>query len=400
MNVKRYRTLIVLTLAQCFGHTAAPILVLLGGIVGAKIAPSMDLATLPIAFQIMGVASAAIPASMFMAKVGRKIGFLFATALAIVAAFLAAYGVYVESFVVFCIAAFLIGNYIAFLQQFRFAVAESVPSELVPRSLSILMLAGIFAAIIGPEVGRRFSNLQDLPLYVGSFIGMALMLSISFLILLLFYKNTLVENTLHEGSARPLREIFVQPKIILAITAAAMAYSIMSLVMTATPVSMHELDHHSLDDTTWVLQSHILAMYIPSFFSGMLISWIGVQRVIQAGFVLMVGCVIIGWGQPAFIHYWGALVFLGVGWNFLFLGGTTLLTQSYRSSERFKVQAINDFTVFGLQAIGSLSAGVLLAKVGWNGVMGFAVPGLVLLVVVLFFGGRAMAAAVKTAASP
>ena len=149
----------------------------------------MDLATLPIAFQIMGVASAAIPASMFMAKVGRKIGFLFATALAIVAAFLAAYGVYVESFVVFCIAAFLIGNYIAFLQQFRFAVAESVPSELVPRSLSILMLAGIFAAIVGPEIGRRFSNLQDLPLYVGSFIGMALMLSISFLFLLLLQKH-------------------------------------------------------------------------------------------------------------------------------------------------------------------------------------------------------------------
>ena len=395
MKLSKYRTLIVLTLAQCFGHTATPILVLLGGIVGAKIAPSMDLATLPIAIQIIGVASAAIPASMLMSKVGRKIGFLAGTALAICAALLAAFAVYKESFVLFCIAAFLIGNYVAFLQQFRFAVAESVPSDQVPRSLSILMLAGIFAAVVGPEVGRRFSNLEQFPLYVGSFLGMAVMLSISFVILLVFYRNTLVEAKDHDGIARPLGQVFKQPKIILAITAAAMAYSIMSLVMTATPLSMHEIDHHSLDDTTWVLQSHILAMYIPSFFSGLLISWLGVQRVIQAGFVLMVTCVIIGWGQPEFIHYWGALVFLGVGWNFLFLGGTTLLTQSYRSSERFKVQAINDFTVFGLQAVGSLSAGVLLATVGWNGVMGFAVPGLIVLVLVLFFGGRAMRAPEK-----
>jgi MFS family permease len=389
--LNNYRTLLVLTLAQCFGHTATPILVLLGGIVGAKIAPSMDLATLPIAIQIMGVASAAIPASILMSKVGRKAGFLTGTALAIVAALLAAYAVYQESFVLFCLAAFLIGNYVAFLQQFRFAVAESVTSDKVPRSLSILMLAGIFAAVVGPEIGRRFSSLEQLPLYVGSFLGMAAMLSISFLILLLFYRNTPVVAKHHEGVARPLRQVFKQPKIILAITAAAMAYSVMSLVMTATPLSMHEIDHHSLDDTTWVLQSHILAMYVPSFFSGLLISWLGVQRVIQAGFVLMATCIVIGWGQPEFIHYWGALVFLGIGWNFLFLGGTTLLTQSYRNSERFKVQAINDFTVFGLQAVGSLSAGVLLATVGWNGVMGFALPGLLLLVLVLFFGGRAMA---------
>jgi predicted MFS family arabinose efflux permease len=390
LNLKNYRTLIVLTLAQCFGHTAAPVLVLLGGIIGAKIAPSIDLATLPIAIQITGVASAAIPASYIMSKVGRKIGFLAGTALAIIAALLAAFAIYQESFILFCVASFLTGNYIAFLQQFRFAVAESVPAEKVPRSLSILMLSGIFAAIVGPELGRRFSVVEELPLYVGSFLGVAGMLSISFLILLFFYENTNVKSKHQGGEARPLKQIFKQPKLVMAITSAAMGYSIMSLVMTATPLSMHELDHYSLDDTTWVIQSHILAMYIPSFFSGLLISWLGAERVIRAGFVLMVLCVFIGWGQPEFVHYWGTLVFLGVGWNFLFLGGTTLLTQSYRSSERFKVQAINDFTVFGFQAAGSLSAGVLLATVGWNGVMGFAVPGLTLLVAVLFFGGRAI----------
>jgi predicted MFS family arabinose efflux permease len=390
LNLKNYRTLIVLTIAQCFGHTAAPVLVLLGGIIGAKIAPSMDLATLPIAIQITGVASAAIPASYIMSKVGRKTGFLAGTALAIFAALLAAFAIYQESFTAFCVASFLIGNYIAFLQQFRFAVAESVSAKQVPRSLSILMLSGIFAAIVGPELGRRFSTVGELPLYVGSFLGMAGMLSVSFLILLLFYRNTNIPSKDQDSEARPLGQIFKQPQLILAITSAAMGYSVMSLVMTATPLSMHELDHHSLDDTTWVIQSHILAMYIPSFFSGLLISWLGAQRVIRAGLVLMAASVIIGWGQPEFVHYWGTLVFLGIGWNFLFLGGTTLLTQSYRRSERFKVQAINDFTVFGFQAVGSLSAGILLATVGWNGVMGFAVPGLTLLVVVLIFGGQAI----------
>ena len=285
----------------------------------------------------------------------------------------------------FCIAAFLIGNYIAFLKQYRFAVAESVPKEQVPKCLSILMLAGIGAAFLGPEVGRRFSVVSGLPNYVGSFLGLATMLLVSFIILLLFYRNTEVKITAHESVVRPLSEIVRQPALILAIASAAVAYSVMSLVMTATPLSMHEIDLHSLENTTRVIQSHILAMYVPSFFSGLLISRFGVMRVIQVGLFFMVVCVIIGWGQPEFIHYWSSLIFLGIGWNFLFLGGTTLLTQSYRSSERFKAQAVNDFLVFGMQAVGSLSAGVLLANIGWNGVMGFALPMLVLLAVVLIF---------------
>lgn len=384
MKLENYRTLIVLTFAQCFGHTAAPILVLLGGIVGAQIAPSLDWATLPIAIQIIGLASATIPASYLMSKVGRKAGFLGGTALAIFAALFAAWGIFQQSFALFCIASFFIGNYIAFLQQFRFAVAESVPKQQIPKCLSFLMLAGIVAALLGPEVGRRFSVIEGLPNYVGSFLGMAAMLSVSFLILLLFYRNTDMETYEQASTDRSLGQIFRQPTLILAIASAAVGYSVMSLIMTATPLSMHELDLHSLDDTTRVIQSHILAMYVPSFFSGFLISWLGVKRIIQAGFALMLVCVAIGWGQPDFINYWGTLIFLGVGWNFLFLGGTTLLTQSYRNSERFKVQAVNDFLVFGLQAVGSLSAGVLLASIGWSGVMVFSLPLLLLLVPVLF----------------
>jgi len=380
MFLQEYRTLIVLTLAQCFGHTAAPILVLLGGIVGAQIAPSADLATLPIAVQILGIASAAIPASLLMSRFGRRAGFLGATALGIAAALLAALAVSRQSFLLFVLAAYSIGVYIAFMQQFRFAVAESVTADRVPRSLSIFMLAGIVSALLGPEVGRRFSDLEGLPLYTGSFIGLAALLSVSFLILLLFYQNITVESSGSTEAKRPLPEIIRQPKLILAVSAAAIAYSVMALVMTATPLSMHQMDGFSLDATTRVIQSHILAMYLPSFFSGALISRFGALNTIKAGLVLMVACIGAGWNNPQFFHYLAALILLGVGWNFLFLGGTTLLTQCYNPAERFKVQAVNDFLVFGLQGVGSLSAGALIAAAGWSGVMTFALPAILLLI--------------------
>lgn len=386
--LQKYRTLIVLVAAHCFGQTAAPILVLLGGIVGAQIAPSRDFATLPLAIMITGTACATVPASMLMARFGRKTGFTSGSLLAILAGLIASWSISTESFAVFCLASFFIGNYIAFLQQFRFAVAESVPIEDVPRSLSILMLAGIVAAILGPEVAQRFSSVEGLPEFAGSFLGLSALMTISLVILLLFFRNMPVQRGEVDGDARPLPEILRQPNLLLAISSAVVGYTIMSLIMTATPVSMHEMDHLSLEDTTWVVQSHILAMYIPSLFSGLLVMKFGVIRIIQAGFLIMVACVLVGWGKPELVHYWGSMVLLGVGWNFMFLGGTTLLTQTYRVSERFKVQAVNDFLIFGLQAVGSLGAGLLLATLGWNGVMAFSVPWLVLLMLILARSGQ------------
>ncbi len=375
----------MLAAAQSFGQTATPILVLLGGIVGARIAPDPSWATLPLAIMIIGVACATIPASLLMSRIGRKAGFLIGSGVAILAGLVAAWSIEVEMFLLFCLASFMIGNYAAFMQQFRFAVAESVPPDEVPKCLSFLMLAGIVAAILGPEVGNRFSRTEGLSDYVGSFLGVSVLMTVSFLILLIFFRNQEVDEASEEEPVRPLGEILAQPKLILAITSAVVGYTIMSLIMTATPVSMHEIDSHSLDDTTWVVQSHILAMYVPSLFSGFLIARFGVLRIIQSGFLIMLACVAVGWGEPMLMHYWWSMVLLGVGWNFLFLGGTTLLTQSYRSSEGFAVQAINDFLVFGLQAVGSLGAGVLLAVYGWNGVILFSAPWLLVLLSVYFF---------------
>lgn len=384
----RYRTLLVLGIAQCFGQTAAPMMVLLGGIVGARLAPDLSWATLPLAVMVVGTAFTTIPATLLMARYGRKLGFLVASGYSSTAGLVAALAIYTESFPLFCCAAFLVGSNAAFIQQFRFAVAESVPPDQIAKCLSFLMLAGIVAAFVGPEVASRFSEVAGLPQYVGSFLGMSVLISCSFVVLLVFYKNTPLDETEVVGEPRPFSRILREPNLLLAMGAAIVGWSVMSLVMTATPVSMHEMDHHSLEDTAWVIQSHILAMYVPSLFSGFLVSWFGVYRIITVGAALMLGVLFVGYGDPMLMHYWGAMVLLGIGWNFLFVGGTTLLTTSYRAAERFKVQALNDFLVFGLQAVGSLGAGVLLALYGWNSIMWFSLPWLVVLPPLLWFANR------------
>ena len=382
--MNRYRTLIVLWLAQCFGQTSAPTLVLVSGLVGARLAPSMEWATLPVAMMVIGTACATIPASLLMSRFGRKAGFLGATAYAIGGGLLAAWAVTRSDFTTFCVSAFMVGNYLAFLQQFRFAVAESVPADTVAKAISFLMLAGIVAAVLGPEMAARLSELNGLPMFAGSFLGLSVMLLMSFLILLFFYRNVIPTGPMAAGGGRPLGEIVRQPKLILAVAAAAAGWSIMSLIMTATPVSMHEMDHHSLEDTKWVIQSHILAMFVPSLFSGFLVARFGAVKIIGAGMLLMLGCMAAGYDKPQLMHYWWSMVLLGIGWNFLFLGGTTLLTECYRMEERFKVQALNDFLVFGLQAFGSLGAGWLLANLGWNGVILLGIPWLLILVPILW----------------
>ena len=375
--------MIVLGTAQCFGQSASPMIVLLGGIGGGAIAPSVDLATLPVALMIIGTACATLPASLLMSRCGRRFGFLFATGCCCCAGLIAAYAMTARSFTLFCLATFLVGGYMAFMQQFRFAVAESVPGAKVPKALSVLMLAGIVAAVSGPETAKRLSYLPGLADYAGAFLGMSALLAISFLILLCFYREEANEAGKPPHRPRPLGEIIGQPPVILAVVAAVVGWSTMSLVMTATPVSMHEMDRHSLTDTTRVIQSHILAMYLPSLFSGALVSRFGEVRIIQAGLLLMLACILVGYGNPALTHYLVSLVLLGIGWNFLFLGGTSLLTRSYRPGEGFKVQALNDFSVFTLQALAALGSGVLLAHIGWNGVVLFSLPWLLLLVPVL-----------------
>jgi len=379
------RTLPVLSIAQAFAQTAAPIIVLLGGIIGTRLAPSTDLATLPVAFMIIGTAVTTIPAALIMGRIGRKNGFMLSALCASLAGVLAAYSISIANFWLFCCATMIIGGNNAFVQQYRFAVAEVAHPDKVGKSLSILMLAGVVAAWMGPAVAQGLHDKGPWGEFSGSFLGLSAMMVVA-LVTLGFYENKPLESHAVDDIPRHLIKIVLQSVFLVAVGAAVVGYGVMSLVMTATPVSMHTIDNFSLEDTTWVIQSHIMAMFLPSLFSGFLIDKFGPRNIVTLGLILMAACLVIGYIDRHLMHYWVALVLLGVGWNFLFLGGTTLLTKAYSSAERFKVQAFNDFLIFSFQAMAALGSGYLLTQYGWNWVLGFSVPWLVGLAILLLIG--------------
>jgi MFS family permease len=352
--------------------STATLTVFCASLVGTRLAPSENLSTLPLAFMVIGVASAATPVAMLMQRFGRKKIFMANTMFAIAAAWLAALAIQAQSFALFCGAVALLGGSMAAVQQYRFAAMESVDPDLMPRAASQVLLGGLVAAFMGPELGVLGRYLLSGE-YAGSFALLAVLYVISFG-LLTGYRNTHIEVEKSDASGRPMREIMRQPVLWVAILGATVGYSVMTLIMTATPISMHVMDGHSLTNTKWVIQSHIAAMYLPSFVTPWLIRRIGIARLMLVGLVVMGVCLGTAWSGRALFNYWTALILLGIGWNFLFLGGTTLLPRAYEQSERFRVQALNEFTVFGAQALASLSAGLLIFGWGWHLILLAAVP--------------------------
>lgn len=372
-----HRNVILLIITMGVGLSGAPVIVLLGGIIGVELAPSPAWSTLPIAMMIMGTAVFTIPAALLMRLVGRRYGYMAGSMVAAGACGLGVYAIHAHSFLFFNGAAFLIGANLAFVQQYRFGAAESVPPEKVSKAVSLVLLGGIAAALIGPQVANQAKGLLPYGLYSGSFAVLSILYLLNACVFLFFTEPEPVSHA-DEGEQRSLGSVIRQPLYLTAVMAGMVSYGVMAFIMTATPISMHVIDRLSLDQTTWVIQSHILAMFIPSLFSGILIARFGLTRIMSTGTLLMIGCVVTALVDQTFVHYWLGLVLLGVGWNFLFVGGTTLLTRTYRPAERFRAQAINDFAVFGFQAAASLSAGTIVFALGWRVVNAMNLP-------VLFF---------------
>jgi MFS family permease len=373
----KWRNIFILTLSQALGMSGLPLLILLGGIIGAELAPSPILATLPLSISVTGVALATIPGALLVRRVGRRRGFIAGSLFAVGASLLGAYSVAVSSFWLFCLAAGLLGVNAAIILQYRFAAAESAPPHLGGRAVSFVLLGGIAAGYLGPEIAARSRAWTGSDSYSSAFLILAGVYLVVAL-LLLFLRDIVPQDETGTGPERPLRAVFFQPAYLTAVLAAVVAYGVMSLVMTATPVYMHTMHGFSLEDTAWVIQSHIIAMYLPSLFSGYLLDRIGGPRVMGLGLLALFITVFLGFISRELVHFWGALVLLGVGWNFLFIGSTLLLTASYRPAERFKAQAANDFSVFGVQALSSLSAGSLLYLASWNTLLWVTVPFLLL----------------------
>ena len=375
------KNLSLLALSQVFGFTVNIITVFLSGIVGSQITSIKSLSTLPTALAVVGTAIFTILAAKIMNKIGRRLGFIFGALASSSTCLIAVFAIIQQNFILFCISHLILGLGLAFAHQYRFAAAESVEKEKIPKAISILMLAGIVSSFLGITLANYTKNLIPDHLYVGSYLLLAAFTFIP-AIFLFFYKNneTIKTELNNKYSGRRLFEIIFQPKFLQAVTAAAFAYAIMSFLMTATPLSMHVMEKMSLENTGLVLQFHVVAMFLPSLITGHLIKKFGHSNIMYIGVLFFVVTIILSLFEQTFVNYMVALIFLGFGWNFLFISGTSLVVLTYKEEEKFRAQGINDLIIFTTMAIASLSAGILLILTSWETMNLICVPFLVLIV--------------------
>ena len=375
------RNLFLLILSQVFGFTAATVTVFISGIIGSDLSSIKTLSTLPPSIYVVGTAAATIFAAKIMSIIGRRLGFIFASVAGSISCLIGAYAIVIESFFIFCFAKFILGATMAFTHQYRFAAAESVEKEKAPKAISSLLLAGIVAAFLGIGLANYTKNFVSDYLYVGSYLTLAVLTLIpSFL--LFFFKDireiSFVSNK--ENNSRNYSEFFSDPKFLQAITSAAFAYAVMSFLMTATPISMHIVHQLSLEKTGIVLQFHVLAMFLPSLVTGNLIKKFGYSNMMYLGVLFYFFTILLSFFQPSFLNYFISLIFLGIGWNFLFISGTSLLVTTYKPEEKFKAQGFNDLLVFSSMALASLLAGILISIASWKTVNLFCIPFLILII--------------------
>jgi predicted MFS family arabinose efflux permease len=383
----RSRNLYLLALCQALSLSCTLTVGLLGGIVGSRLAANPALATLPISCGILGTALGTVPAALLMRRIGRRRGFMLGALIAALSGVLAALALQLGSFALFCVATFGIGTNLAFAQQYRFAAAESVAPLMIPRAISLVLTGTLLGAFAAPALAALMADRVAGEQYVGSFLLVSAYALLA-LLLLSRLEDAPAGAASQDAPERGLGAIFKTPGFQLALVAAAVGYGIMSFIMTATPVSMHVVHGHGLTATAWVIQSHVLAMYLPSFVTGRLIARHGPAPVMLLGVAANLACIGLALAGHSVHDYWAALVLLGIGWNFLFVAGTSLLTRCYSASERFKAQAANDFAVFATSALGSFAAGFVLHRIGWHGVQIISLGAVLAIVLVLALNWR------------
>ena len=375
------RNLLLFVLSQVFSFTAATVTVFISGIIGSQLSPIKTLSTLPPSIYVVGTAAATIIAAKIMSIIGRRLGFVLASVVGSISCLIGAYAIMVENFYIFCFAKFLLGATMAFTHQYRFAAAESVEKEKAPKAISSLLLAGIVAAFLGISLSNYTKSFVSDYLYVGSYLTLAILTIIPSFLLFFFKDIREVSLAFNENiKSRNYLEFLSDPKFLQAITSAAFAYAVMSFLMTATPISMHIVHQLSLEKTGIVLQFHVLAMFLPSLVTGNLIKKFGYSNMMYLGVVFYILTILLSFFEPSFLNYFISLIFLGIGWNFLFISGTSLLVTTYKPDEKFKAQGFNDLLVFSSMALASLLAGILISIVSWKTVNLFCIPFLILII--------------------
>lgn len=382
------RNALVLAFAQALGGASPAIVVSLGGLVGQTLADNKELATLPVSLINLGLASGTIPAAMLMRRLGRRSAYILAGLIGVIAGSLAAAGIGAASFPLFCLGTFVAGFWGSYTQSYRFAATDTASESFRPKAISWVMVGGLAAGIIGPQTVIWTRDLIGSAPFAGAFLGQAVLALLT--IVVVSFLRAAPVATVSKTGGRPLREIVTQPRFIVAVVAGLVSYGLMSFIMTAAPLAMIGCGH-TIGEAALGIQWHILGMFGPSFFTGNLIARFGKVKVTAAGLLLIALAAVIGLSGITVAHFWATLILLGIGWNFGFIGATTLVTECYRPEERTKVQAANDFLVFGSVAVASFSSGKLLNAGGWDNVNWLVFPPVLIALALLAWQKRAKA---------
>ncbi|MBI5131423.1 MAG: MFS transporter [Rhodopseudomonas palustris] len=373
-----------LAAAQALTGANAAVIFATGSIVGAQLAPNLSLATVPLSVYVLGLAAGTLPTGAIARRYGRRVSFMVGAGCGACTGLLGALGILYGSFELFCFATFLGGLYGAVSQSYRFAAADGASAAYRPKAVSWVMLGGVFAGVLGPQLVQWTMDVWPPYLFAFSYVVQAAVALIAMPVL--WSVDAPKPQPADFAGGRPLLTIVRQPRFIAAAMCGAIAYPMMNLVMTSAPLAM-QMCGLPVSDSNFGLQWHIVAMYAPSFFTGSLIAKFGAPRVVALGLALEAAGASIGIIGITAPHFWATLFVIGIGWNFAFVGASALVLETHLPSEKNKVQAFNDFVVFGMMAVGSFSSGQLLANYGWATVNMTVFPPVLLGLVVLAITG-------------
>ncbi len=365
------RNVALLAACQAMLFTNNSTLIAINGLAGLALAPVPALATLPVTFWVLGGAISTMPASFHMKRVGRQRGLITGTLFGIAGALVCALAIGVQSFWLLCAGALVFGTYNGYGQYYRFAAADSAKPDFKANAISLVLAGGLVGGVLGPTTSRLTVDLLA-PKFLAAYLALVVfaLVTIALLAAVRIPNPSAAEQA---ASGRPMSIIAAQPKFIVAVLAGAIGYGVMNFLMTSTPIAMGVCGH-PYSDAAFVISSHVVAMFAPSFFTGPMIKRVGVLPVLFAGVVLNLASIAIALSGISVAQFWWSLVLLGVGWNFLYIGGTTLLTETYRPEERAKAQGANDFTIFAVMAISSFTSGLTVTTAGWEKVNLYALP--------------------------
>ncbi len=369
-----------LAVAQALAGANASVIFATGAIIGSQLAPSAAYATVPISVYVVGMAAGTLPVGWINRRHGRRAAFVAGTGCGALAGLIGALAILAGSFPLYCAATFLGGLYAAVVQSFRFAAADGASAAFRPRALSWVMAGGVFAGVLGPQMVTWTMHFWPPYLFAASYLAQT---AVALVAMAVLSGVDLPRPARAEMAAgRPLGVILRQPRFVAAVVCGVVSYSLMNLVMTSAPLAMH-LCGLPVSASNFAIQWHIVAMYGPSFFTGALIARFGAQRVVVAGLAITVLAATTGLSGITAAHFSLALILLGLGWNFGFVGASALVLETHRPEERTRVQSVNDFLVFGTMAVGSFSSGQLLAAYGWAAVNLVVFPPVALALAVL-----------------